>query len=101
MGKAEVLQLQDGKRVLRLTELETYNGPDVQLYLVAAPDATDNASITNAGFISLGPLKGNKGGPELRSPWNCRIFEVWRRHDLVPPFRSQLRHRSAETRRKQ
>jgi hypothetical protein len=67
-GKAEVLQLQDGKRVLRLTEFETSNGPDVQLYLVASSDAKDNATVTNAGFVSLGALKGNKGDQNYEVP---------------------------------
>ncbi len=29
----------NGKRVLRLTNFKTSNGPDVHVYLVAAPDA--------------------------------------------------------------
>ena len=35
-GAATVHQLADGKRVLRLTNFETSNGPDVHVYLVAA-----------------------------------------------------------------
>src|SRR5262247_3601601 len=34
-GLATIYQLPDGKRALRLTEFETFNGPDVQVYLVA------------------------------------------------------------------
>ena len=41
-GLATIYQLPDGKRALRLTEFETSNGPDVQVYLVATNDATDN-----------------------------------------------------------
>jgi hypothetical protein len=67
-GKAEVLQVQDGKRVLRFTEFETSNGPDVQLYLIASPDAKDNATVTNAGFVALGALKGNKGDQNYEVP---------------------------------
>src|SRR5690242_20710669 len=50
-GMAAIYQLADGKRVLRLTSFETSNGPDVQVYLVAAPDAKDSAAVTQAGFI--------------------------------------------------
>ena len=67
-GTATVFQLPDGKRVLRLTEFETSNGPDVQLYMVAAPDARDNATVTSAGFVSLGALKGNKGDQNYDVP---------------------------------
>lgn len=60
-GNATVYQLPDGKRTLRLSDFETSNGPDVHVYLIAAPDAKDNATVTNAGFIDLGSIKGNKG----------------------------------------
>lgn len=67
-GRAAVYQLQDGKRVLRLSEFETSNGPDVQLYAVAAPDAKDNETVTSAGFVSLGALKGNQGDQNYDIP---------------------------------
>ena len=60
-GLATLYQLPDGKRALRLTEFETSNGPDVQVYLVATKDATDNETVTKAGFIHLGALKGSVG----------------------------------------
>ena len=41
-GIASLYQLADGKRVLRLTNFETSNGPDVHVYLVAADDASDS-----------------------------------------------------------
>ncbi len=60
-GLATIYRTPDGKRTLRLTEFETSNGPQLHLYLVAAPDAKDDATVKGAGFIDLGPLKGNKG----------------------------------------
>ena len=60
-GIATVYQLTDGARVLRFTDFKTSNGPDVHVYLVAADDATDNESVTKAGFIDLGSIKGNIG----------------------------------------
>jgi hypothetical protein len=60
-GVATVHQLTDGKRLVRLTEFETSNGPDVRVYLVAADDASDNDTVSRAGFVDLGALKGNKG----------------------------------------
>jgi hypothetical protein len=38
-GRAEVLQLADGRRILRFTEFETLNGPDLQVYLLGSGDA--------------------------------------------------------------
>src|ERR1051325_5246805 len=37
-GVATIYQLPDGRKTIRLTEFETSNGPDVQVYLVAAAD---------------------------------------------------------------
>jgi hypothetical protein len=61
MGLATIYRTADGKRTLRLTEFETSNGPQLHLYLVAANDAKDDATVKNAAIIDLGPLKGNKG----------------------------------------
>jgi hypothetical protein len=60
-GEATIYQLANGKRVLRFTNFETSNGPDVHVYLVAANDAKDSATVKTAGFVEVGPLKGNIG----------------------------------------
>ena len=60
-GTATVYRLGDGARVLRLTSFSTSNGPDVHVYMVAADDAKDVATVQQAGFIDLGVLKGNIG----------------------------------------
>jgi hypothetical protein len=67
-GMAALYRLADGKRALRLTNFETSNGPAVHVYLVAAPDARDNATVKQAGFIDLGDLKGNKGDQNYAVP---------------------------------
>ena len=60
-GTATVYRLGDGARVLRLTSFSTSNGPDVHVYMVAAADAKDVATVQRAGFIDLGVIKGNIG----------------------------------------
>ncbi len=67
-GKASIFQLGDGKRVLRLTEFETSNGPDVRVFLVAASDASDNDTVKNAGYVEVGKLKGNMGDQNYDVP---------------------------------
>jgi len=67
-GLAALYQLPDGKRLLRLSNFETSNGPDVHVYLVAAEVAKDNATVKQAGFIDLGSLKGNKGDQNYEVP---------------------------------
>jgi hypothetical protein len=81
-GIAAVYQLPDGKRVLRLTNFETSNGPDVHVYLVAAGDAKDNETVKKAGFIDLGSMKGNKGDQNYDVPADVdlnkyRSVSIW------------------------
>jgi hypothetical protein len=67
-GAAKVIQLPDGKRVLRFTGFATSNGPDVRVLLVAAPDAADNDTVKNAGYVEVGKLKGNVGDQNYDVP---------------------------------
>ena len=60
-GTATIFQTGDGARVLRLTSFRTSNGPDVHVYMVAADNAKDAATVQQAGFMDLGVLKGNIG----------------------------------------
>jgi len=67
-GMAAVIDVGGGHRVLRLTNFATSNGPDVRVYLVAAADVQDNATVKTAGFIELGPMKGNIGDQNYEIP---------------------------------
>jgi hypothetical protein len=67
-GTATIHQLADGKRLLRLTNFETSNGPAVFVYLVAAKDAQDSETVKNAESVNLGALKGNKGDQNYELP---------------------------------
>jgi hypothetical protein len=60
-GQATIYQLAGGKRLLRFTNFETSNGPDVRVYLIATKDASDSDTVKQAGFVELGSLKGNIG----------------------------------------
>ena len=81
-GSASIYQLADGKRVLRLTNFETSNGPDVHVYLVAANDASDSETVKKAGFLELGSLKGNIGDQNYDIPADAdlakyRAVSIW------------------------
>jgi Electron transfer DM13 len=60
-GKATIYRMADGGLMLRFTNFRTSNGPNVHVYLVAADDAKDGETVQHAGFIDLGPIKGNIG----------------------------------------
>ena len=66
-GHAAIYNLH-GKYVLRFTGFSTSNGPDVHVYLVAAPDASNDDTVHHAGFINLGKLKGNEGDQNYELP---------------------------------
>ena len=81
-GTATVYQLADGKRVLRLTDFETDNGPDLHVRLIAADDAKDTASVAKADFVELAKLRGNKGNQNYELPANVdlgkyRVVSIW------------------------
>jgi hypothetical protein len=67
-GTAAIYQLEGNRRTLRLTDFTTSNGPDVHVYLVAAPEANDNETVLKAGFVDLGSLKGNVGDQNYDIP---------------------------------
>ncbi len=67
-GVAAIYRFGDGKQMLRFSGFETSNGPDVQVYLIAAADAKDNETVTKAGFISVADLKGNMGDQNYHLP---------------------------------
>lgn len=81
-GTAAIYRLPEGKRTLRLANFETSNGPDVRVYLVAAAEANDNDSVTKAGFIDLGAMKGNIGDQNYELPADVdlntyRTVTIW------------------------
>ena len=78
----------DGRRVLRLTEFATSNGPDVRVYLVAAGDVQKEDAAKQAGTVDLGALKGNIGDqnydvPEGLDLSKYRAVSIWCRRFSV------------------
>ena len=67
-GVATVLDLGGGRRVLRLTSFRTSNGPDVHVYLVAAPVVTNDETVKRVEIEDLGALKGNIGDQNYEVP---------------------------------
>ena len=81
-GTASIYQLTDGERILRLTNFETSNGPDVHVYLIAANDASDSETVKKGAFLELGSLKGNIGDQNYQIPADTdlakyRAVTIW------------------------
>ncbi len=66
-GKALLLQLPDGQRILRFEDLATSNGPELRVYLSSMPASSD-ARGYDRDFIDLGALKGNLGNQNYAVP---------------------------------
>lgn len=63
-GSVRVIEHPDGTRQLAIEDLETSNGPDVHVWLSAAPVIEGfDGWFTAAGYdhVDLGPIKGNLG----------------------------------------
>jgi hypothetical protein len=87
-GRATVYRLGDSTRILRFTDFETSNGPDLYVYLVAAADAPDDESVSRGDYVSLGRLKGNRGDQNYAVPAGLdlsryRAVSIWCRRFSV------------------
>ena len=86
-GTALLVQLADGSTIVRFEDLSTSLGPDVRVYLSAAPASGDPGALDDE-FVDLGALKGNEGNQNYVVPPNvdpakyrsaviwCRRFNV-------------------------
>lgn len=67
-GTALLIELADGRRVLRLENLHTSNGPTLRVLLSAAAQQNDWSVYGKGDFIDLGPLEGNVGSSNYELP---------------------------------
>ena len=67
-GRADVLELPGGQRLLRLSDFETLDGPDLAVYLLGSPDPANRGDLAKTLYLSLGPLKGNVGAQNYAIP---------------------------------
>lgn len=65
-GIATIYELEDGSRILRLSEFEVTNGPDLHVLLVPNADPTGREDVE--GYVDLGSLKGNIGDQNYEIP---------------------------------
>jgi len=87
-GTALVIELEDGRRFLRLDGLETSSGPDLRVILTDQPLSGDWDVWDDGELVDLGPLKGNIGSSNYEIPTSvdlgdfvtaviwCRRFSV-------------------------
>ena len=101
-GDAIVYRQEDGSYVLRLENLDIFNGPALYVYAVAASDVNDSSKVLDAGFVNAGPLKGNKGNqtyplPAGFDPGKHRSISIWCRRFSVNFATASLTPASSRT----
>ena len=72
-GRAEILQTADGSHLLRLSEFEVTNGPDLKVWLITADNPTSSREVSASEWLSFGPLKGNIGDQIYPIPDSAEI----------------------------
>lgn len=60
-GEVALYETAGGLLIIRFTDFEVTNGPDLKVYLVKASDIQSADDVTASEWLSLGPLKGNIG----------------------------------------
>jgi hypothetical protein len=73
-GTATIYKLDDGTRVLRLTNLNTSNGPAV--HVILADHAITGNDVRDDKSVDLGDLKGNTGNQNYAIPANVNLDDV-------------------------
>ena len=94
-GKAEIFQLSDGGRILRLEDFEVLNGPDLHVYLTAEAKVGPAIGVELPDYVDLGKLKGNRGAqnyplPESLDLSKARSVVIWCQPFRVPFIAASL-----------
>ncbi|MEV5001900.1 DM13 domain-containing protein [Nocardioides sp. LML1-1-1.1] len=67
-GRATIFRRSDGTRFLRITGLDTSNGPDLHVWLTDRPSGGAWGSYDDGAHVRLGELKGNQGDQSYPVP---------------------------------
>lgn len=67
-GTAQIVELSDGSRFLRLENLSTSNGPDLRVIITDRPVSEDWDVWDDGEYVDLGALKGNIGSSNYEIP---------------------------------
>jgi hypothetical protein len=73
-GAATIYKLDDGSRILRLSDFSTSNGPAV--HVILTDHAVTGNDVEDAKSVDLGDLKGNTGNQNYAIPANVDLDDV-------------------------
>lgn len=72
-GVAVIKELADGRRVLRLADLDTSDGPDLHVWITDQPSGGGWDSYDDGRYVALGVLKANKGNQNYEIPADAKL----------------------------
>ncbi|MBN6035434.1 DM13 domain-containing protein [Amycolatopsis sp. 195334CR] len=72
-GKARVVDLGDGNRVLRLEGFSTSDGPDVHVWLSAATAGGEWGKYDDGAVVKLGKIKATDGNQNYAIPADAKL----------------------------
>ena len=72
-GDATIYSAPGGGLLLRLEDLNVTNGPALHVILSPHPDPMRSPDVKQAGYVDLGPLKGNRGDQNYAIPMGYDI----------------------------
>lgn len=78
-GRVVVLDLGGDDRVLRIEDLDTSNGPDLEVWITDAPVISGDEGwhvFDDGDYVSLGRLKGNLGSQNYVLPESVDLREL-------------------------
>ena len=75
-GSASIYRLPGGEGVLRFEGLNVTNGPDLHVLLSPHPDPASKSELQDAGYTTLGQLKGNRGNQNYEIPADTDLDSV-------------------------
>ncbi len=74
-GEVVLYELEDGSRIIRLEDIEVTNGPQLHVLLTPVHGLAGRDHLREAGYVDLGPLKGNIGSQNYEVPADYVIPE--------------------------
>jgi hypothetical protein len=78
-GTLSILDVGDGRRVLRIENLDTSNGPDLRVWITDAEVKEGKAAwgvFDDGKYTDLGALKGNKGSQNYDIPSSVNLDDL-------------------------
>ncbi len=72
-GTARVIELSDGSRFVRLEDLASSDGPDLQVWITDQPSGGDWGSYDDGRYVKLGDLKATHGNQNYEIPEDAEL----------------------------